>query len=204
MVATNIKFFLSIVLEVINLDDFVIVEMFFRRQESAITESKLKYGNRLFKTSKNILHSNEDAEECVNDTLLKAWEVIPPNRPTMLGAFLAKIVRNLSINKWETKSASKRGGKEPNLLLSELEDCLPAKTKTEDQHESAQITQAINAFLNNTDKTARVAFVLRYFHGESIRAVSERFQMSESKVKSILFRTRKKLKTHLEKEGINI
>jgi RNA polymerase sigma-70 factor (ECF subfamily) len=192
------------VIEVINMEDSMILDMFFGREESAIDETRRKYGKRLFRTSKNILHSNEDAEECVNDTLLKAWEVIPPTRPAILGAFLVKIVRNLSINKWEAKSAAKRGGGETNLVLSELEECISSPRGPEQEHEAAQITEAINAFLNGIDKTARVAFVLRYFHGESIRAISEHFKMSESKIKSILFRTRKKLKTHLEKEGIVI
>ncbi|MDR2182538.1 MAG: RNA polymerase sigma factor [Clostridiales bacterium] len=186
------------------MEDSMILEMFFRRQETAIAETRRKYGKRLFRTSMNILHSNEDAEECVNDTLFKAWEAIPPSRPTMFGAYLVKIARNLSINKWEIRSAAKRGGGEVNLLLSELEECLPSAGGPEQEHEAALVTGAINTFLDNIDKTARVAFVLRYFHGESIRAISDRFQMSESKIKSILFRARKKLRTHLEKEGVVI
>jgi len=186
------------------MEDNAILDMFFARQEMAIDETRSKYGKRLFRTSMNILHSNEDAEECVSDTLLKAWNVIPPTRPELLGAFLVKIARNLSINKWEAKSAAKRGGGETNLVLSELEECLPSEGGPEQEHEAASITKAINDFLEKIDKTARVAFVLRYFHGESIKTICERFQMSESKVKSILFRTRKKLRAHLEKEGIAI
>ena len=186
------------------MEDCMILDMFFGREESAIDETRRKYGKRLFRTCKNILHSNEDAEECVNDTLLKAWDAIPPSRPEMLGAYLVKIARNLSINKWEAKSAAKRGGGETNLVLSELEECISAPDGPEQEHEANMVTEAINAFLHSIDKTARVAFVLRYFHGESIRAISDRFQMSESKIKSILFRTRKKLRTHLEKEGIAI
>lgn len=186
------------------MEDSAILDMFFGRQEAAIDETRQKYGKRLFRTSKNILHSNEDAEECVNDTLMKAWQVIPPSRPTMFGAFLVKIARNLSINKWEAKSAAKRGGGETNLVLNELEECISDAGGPEQEHEATLVTEAINAFLEDIDKTARAAFVLRYFHGESIRAISERFKMSESKIKSILFRTRKKLKAHLEKEGIVI
>ena len=186
------------------MEDSLILDMFFSRQESAIAETRRKYGNRLFRTSRNIVRSNEDAEECVNDTLLKAWEAIPPTRPAMFGAFLVKITRNLSLNKWEAKNAAKRGGGETNLLLDELEECLPSASTPEKEHEAALVTRAINSFLSNIDKTARVAFVLRYFHGESIRAISDRFQMSESKVKSMLFRTRKKLRAHLEKEGVVI
>jgi len=176
--------------------------MFFKRQESAIEETKIKYGARLFKTSKNILRNSEDAEECVSDALLKAWEAIPPSRPAMLGAFLAKIVRNLSINKWKASCAAKRGGGETNLLLSELSECIGAGA--EEAYEAALVTGAINSFLGKIDKTARVAFVLRYFYGESILAISERFQMGENKIKSVLFRTRKKLRAHLENEGVAI
>jgi len=152
----------------------------------------------------NILHSNEDAEECVNDTLLKAWEAIPPNRPMKFGAFLARIARNLSINKWEARGAAKRGGGEVNMLLSELEECVPSKGGPEDEYEASLVTEAINSFLNTMEQTARIVFVLRYFHGESIRAICERFQMNESKIKSILFRSRKKLGIYLEKEGVII
>jgi len=188
------------------MEDSAILDMFFERQELDIAEAKRKYGGRLFRTSKNILHSNEDAEECVSDALLKAWEAIPPSRPAMFGAYLVKIVRNLSINKWEAKSAAKRGGGETDLLLSELEDCIsaPNVNRPEEAFESSLVIEAFNSFLSTMEQKARVVFVLRYFHGESIRDISERFKMSESKVKSILFRTRKKLGLYLEKEGIAI
>jgi len=185
-------------------EDSLIIDMFFARQELAIEETKRKYGRRLFRTSNNVLSNSEDAEECVNDTLLKAWDVIPPSRPVMLGAFLAKIARNLSINKWEAKGAAKRGGGETNLLLSELEECIPALSGTEKEYESKLVGEAINSFLIKEKQAARVVFVLRYFNGESINAISERFKMSESKIKSMLFRTRKKLKDYLEKEGLTI
>jgi RNA polymerase sigma-70 factor (ECF subfamily) len=140
----------------------------------------------------------------VNDTLLKAWDVIPPSRPEVFGAFLVKITRNLSINRWTAKSAAKRGGGEIPLLLSELTDCIPSLSGPEQEYEASHITETINSFLEGIDKTARVIFILRYFHGESINTISERFKMSESKTKSTLFRTRKKLKLHLEKEGVVI
>jgi len=184
------------------MEDHMILDLFFSRQESAIAETKRKYGQRLHRTAMNILHSNEDAEECVSDALFQAWEAIPPSRPTSFGAYLAKIARNLSINKWAAGSAVKRGGGEMTLLLSELTEGVPASGGLEEALEASLVTEAINTFLGTLDQTARVAFVLRYFHGESIRAVSERFQMGESKVKSILFRARKKLKVYLEKEGV--
>jgi len=191
-------------IEVENLEDGKILDMFFERRETAIEEAQLKYGRRLFRSAMNILGNSQDAEECVSDTLLKAWEVIPPSRPTMFGAFLAKISRNLAINKWKAKSAARRGGGEIDLMLSELEGCIPSTQahEPEQAYEASLLTQSINTCLASMDQTARVVFVLRYFHGESIRSISERFDMSESKVKSLLFRARKKLSAHLEKEGV--
>jgi RNA polymerase sigma-70 factor (ECF subfamily) len=188
------------------LKDNDILDLFFQRQEEALEETKKKYGKRLYHSALNILHSNEDAEECVQDTLFKAWEAIPPARPTMLGAFLAKIARNLAINKWKASTAERRGGGEVGQLLSELEDSIPS-TKLgvpEDEYDSGFVVQAINECLNSMNQTMRVIFVLRYFYGESISDICKRSNMSESKVKSLLFRARKKLKTHLEKEGVVI
>lgn len=185
------------------MDDNEILDLFFARQEEAIEKTKLKFGNRLLRSAMNILHNNQDAEECVNDTLLKAWNAIPPTRPTTLGAFLAKISRNLAINKWKAKETARRGGGETTLLLGELEDCVPGTgDMPEAAYESGLVTAAINDCLNSMDQHARVAFVLRYFHGESIASICNRFNISESKAKSLLFRARKKLKAHLEKEGV--
>ena len=186
------------------MDDNEILDLFFARQEDALDKTRQKYGRRLFFSAMNILHNNQDAEECVNDTLFRAWESIPPSRPTMFGAFLAKIARNLSLNKWKSQNAARRGGGEVELLLSELEDCIPSRQSgsPEEVYESQLVTEAINNCLHSMDQTARIAFVLRYFHGESIRSICLRFNMNESTVKSLLFRTRKKLGAHLEKEGI--
>jgi len=184
------------------LEDHEILDLYFGRNESAIAETRSKYGLRLYKVAINITRIHEDAEECVSDALLKAWEAIPPTRPESFGAYLAKIARNLSINKWQARGAARRGGGEISLLLSELADCIPAKGSPEEEYESARVQDAINTGIAAMDKTARAAFVLRYFHGESIRGVCERFNMTESKVKSILFRARKKLGAFLEKEGV--
>lgn len=186
------------------MDDGKIIGLFFDRDESAIEEVRNKYGKRLFRTAINILNNKEDAEECVSDTLLKAWESIPPSRPQILGAYLAKITRNRSLNIWEARKAAKRGGGEVTQLLGELEETVPSIHSTEGEYEKSLATAAINAFLTKADKTARVAFVLRYFHGESIADIATRFGMGESKIKSILFRLRKKLRVYLEKEGITL
>ena len=186
------------------LTDQQIVDLYWERDEQAIVETRQKYGGRMHRVALNILRNGEDAEECVADTMLKAWEAMPPGKPTMLGAFLAKIVRNISINKWKAKNTAKRGGGTVDILLGELSDCLPARTGPEEEFEAAQVTRAINDFLEQLDKQVRVIFVVRYFHGESILGIAERFNISESKVKSMLFRTRNKLSAHLEKEGVII
>jgi len=195
---------MSICVGVIKLEDQEILDLYLNRNEAAITETRAKYGLRLYKIAINILHVHEDAEECVNDALLKAWEAIPPSIPEWLGAYMAKIVRNLSINKWQARGAAKRGGGETSILLGELEDCIPDKGGPEAEYESNRVQEAINAGLATMDNTARTTFILRYFHGESIKDVCQRFNMSESKVKSILFRARKKLGAYLEKEGVAI
>ncbi|MCL2368505.1 MAG: RNA polymerase sigma factor [Oscillospiraceae bacterium] len=186
------------------MEDYEILNLFFARQEVALQETERKYGGRLFSTAMNILHNSQDAEECVSDTLHKAWETIPPTRPVLFGAFLAKITRNLSLNRWKSQRTERRGGDEVELLLGELEDCVPGARgdRPEAAYEAQLVTEAINHCLGAMEQRVRVAFVLRYFHGESIANICERFDMSESGVKSLLFRARKKLSAHLEKEGV--
>lgn len=186
----------------VRIEDAKIIDLFFDRDEAGIEEARRKYGGRLFVTAKNIVISTEDAEECVNDALFKAWQTIPPLRPDMLGAYLTKIVRNHALNKWEAKKAAKRGGGEVDAVLEELEYCIPGTQSVEQVVEAKRTTAAINDFLAKLDMAVRVAFVLRYFHGHSIDDICTRFKQSESKIKSMLFRTRKKLRAHLEKEGV--
>ncbi|MDR2166387.1 MAG: RNA polymerase sigma factor [Clostridiales bacterium] len=184
------------------MEDKAILEMFCKRDEAALIEARRKFGGRLYKTALNILRNNQDAEEIVSDTLLKAWQAIPPVSPESLGAYLAKITRNLALNRWEAAHSAKRGGGIVNLLLDELEECAPAQDEPEEAFEAGLITTSINACLGEMKQAARGVFVLRYFHGESIADVAKQFQMSESKVKSMLHRARKKLGVYLEKEGI--
>lgn len=188
------------------MDDQKILELFFERNEHAISETKSKYGGRLFKTALNILQSKEDAEECVNDALFKAWGAIPPAYPEILGAYIAKITRNEALHRWEKKRAAKRGGGEVNLLLDELADCVPASadTRPEKKFEAKLVTASLNSWLGTLETSTKAVFVLRYFHGENIREISERFKISESNVKSTLFRARKKLKAHLKQEEVLI
>jgi RNA polymerase sigma-70 factor (ECF subfamily) len=180
----------------------MILDLFWTRSESAISETAKKYGNYCFAIAANILKNKEDAEESVNDTYLKAWAAIPPQRPTIFSSFLGKITRNLSINKYKAQRTDKRGGGEFPLLLSDLDECIPSRENTELEFESGQIIEMLNSCLRSMDSESRIVFVRRYWYFDSIKTIASRFQMSESKVKSTLFRTRKKIKSYLEKEGV--
>lgn len=176
------------------MSDDRILDLYWARAESAITETAKTYGHYCFAIANNILQSSEDAEECVNDTYLKAWNTIPPQRPTVFRAFLGKITRNLSLNKYKEQRREKRGGNEIALLYSELEDCIPSSNDVETEYETSLVIEAINSFLLSLDKANRIVFVRRYWYADPVGAIATRFQMSESKVKSMLFRTRKNLK----------
>ena len=186
------------------MDDNIILDLYWARSESAISETAQKYGGYCTKIAMNILQNSEDTEECVNDTYLKTWNAIPPQRPTIFSSFLGKIIRNLSLNKYKEQRAKKRGGYEVVLLLDELEDCVPSGNRVEYEYEVGVIAQTIDRFLHSIDAESRIVFVRRYWYVDSIRSIAARFQMSESKVKSMLFRTRSKLRIYLEKEGIAI
>jgi len=185
-----------------NMDDDRILDLYWARSESAIHETAKKYGHYCSAIANNILHSREDAQECVNDSYLKAWESIPPQRPAAFRVFLGRITRNLSLNKYKAQKTQKRGGNDVDLIFHELEECLPAGGSVEKAYEAALVTEAINACLRSLDSETRIVFVRRYWYADSIRAIAERFHMNESRVKSMLFRTRKTLKTHLENEGV--
>lgn len=184
------------------MDDGRIIDLFWARREDAIWETDKKYGNYCRSISLHILKNQEDSEECVNDTWLRAWNAMPPKRPEFLAAFLGKITRNLSISRYRMNHAEKRGSGETELILTELEECLPAGQNVEAEIEGKETVEAINRFLAGLGTESRNIFVRRYFYADSVKEVAERFGISESKVKSQLFRLRNRLKDHLEKEGV--
>ncbi len=184
------------------MDDEMILDLYWERSESAINETAKKYGGYCLTIANNILRNNEDAEECVNDTYHKTWDTIPPQRPTIFRAFLGKVTRNLSLNKYKEQRTQKRGGDDIASIYSELEDCIPPNSNVEMEYESSLVIGAINSYLLSLDSENRIVFVRRYWYADSIQAIATCFQTSESKVKSMLFRTRNKLKTHLENEGV--
>ena len=181
--------------------DEEIVKLYFSRSEDAISETALKYGNYCNYISQNILHSKEDAEECVNDAWFAAWKTIPPQRPQNLKTFLGKLTRNISLKKQEKYQAAKRGGGHVSIVLSELEECTASDSSIEDHIDYAVLTECINSFLSSLPSLNRMIFVRRYWYVSSISEIAEQYNISESKVKSILFRLRKRLKKHLGMEG---
>ncbi len=182
------------------MDDNKIIELYFMRDEDAITQTKEFYGERLKVLAYCILRSSEDAEECENDTYMKAWESIPPQKPQHFFAYLAKICRNTALKMAEKQKAEKRSAVIVELS-HELSECLPDKYSLEDTAEQ-ELGESISEFLKSVSKENRVIFIRRYFLSETISDISKALGISESKVKSSLFRTRNKLRDYLSKEEL--
>lgn len=185
-----------------NFDDEKILELYIERNEDAIAETQRCYGAYLWSLARSVTDSEQDAEECVNDTYLRAWNSIPPAHPMPLRPYLARITRNLALDRVARESAQKRGGGELTLMLSELSEVLTDSVA--EQSEEGEISAAIDAFLRTLPKTERVVFVRRYFYGCSIAEIAKGCGVGGSKIKSMLHRTRKKLRVRLLKEGIII
>lgn len=181
--------------------DEKIIELYFVRNEMAIEETDRKYGAYCFQISNNILNCREDSEECVNDTWLKTWDSIPPTKPQCFRLFLARIVRNLSFNKYKAKYTDKRGNGEIALILDELEECIAGTNDVEDFYMTKELQSTLNIFVCSLPKRECNVFVRRYFYSDSIKDISKRYDLSENNVRVMLNRTRNKLKARLEKEG---
>ena len=183
------------------MDDERIVELYWKRNENAISETVSKYGSYLNSISYNILFNSEDALECVNDTYHDAWNSMPPHRPSIVATFLGKITRRISIDRWRSLNRAKRGGGEVTLALEELEQCVAGSHDVEKEIEKKELVQAINKFLDTLPIPERRVFLARYWYMDSIQDIAAHFKFSQSKVLSMLFRTRNKLRRQLEKEG---
>lgn len=184
------------------MEDSKIVALYWARSENAIAETSSKYGRYCYAIAYNILASTEDAEESVNDTYMDAWNSMPPYRPSILSTFLGKITRRISIDRWRKSRAKKRGGGEVILVLEELSDCLSSSADTEQIIEAKELSRAINSFLSALSENERDVFVCRYWLLASVESISQRFNFSQSKTKSMLFRTRGKLNKYLHREGL--
>jgi len=185
-------------------NDDKILALYLERSEQAIAETEKVYGRYCHYIAYTILRCDEDAEEIVNDTWLKAWQVIPPQKPNPLKGFLGQITRRLSINRLELLTAQKRGGGQYALTLEELAECIPSNHNGEEIPHMAALTDTLNRFLRGLSADARRVFIRRYWYASSVSEISKDFSMSESKVKSMLLRTRKKLRNTLEKEGYDL
>lgn len=184
------------------MDDRQIIALYNERSEAALSETVKKYGRYCRTVAYNILYNEEDSEECVNDTWLRAWESIPPQCPERLSAFLGKITRNLALNRYKHNTREKRGGGQTLLVLEELVECVPGADSTEEAVEEALLVDVLNRFLEELPAEKRKIFMRRYWYLSSVKEIAEDFGLSESNVKMTLLRLRSKLKQTLEKEGI--
>ena len=184
------------------MEDAEIIDLYWARDQRAIDETHGKYGGFLTSIAWNILRSHGDAEECVNDTYLRTWNAIPPARPTAFRAWLGRIIRNLSLDRWKQSRTAKRGGEGMEVLLGELSDCVPAPHGTETALEDQEIASLISDFLRRQPQESRVFFLRRYWYGQSVSEIAEALGCGEGKVKSSLFRTRKALRAYLEQEEV--
>lgn len=184
------------------MNDEAILELYFARDQEAVRETEQKYGAYCRRISQRILGSRDDAEECVNDTWLQAWNAIPPQRPQCFSAFLARITRNLSLDRREHNQAKKRGGGQTAVLLSELRDCLPSGESPERQVEQRELGEILSRWLSQQPRKNRVAFVRRYWYADTLAETAARIGCTTGAAKALLHRMRRSLKDYLEKEGV--
>lgn len=179
------------------MEDQGIIQLYLQRSQQAIFETRNKYGAYCRAIARNIVANSSDIEECENDTYLAAWNAIPPNQPRRLPVFLGRITRNIALDKHGYNTAKKRS-RQLEVILEELEDCLPAAETVETQYAAGETARLINEFLYGLEEGTRNLFIRRYWYADSIESLAGRFDMSSSKVKSSLFRTRNKLRVHLD------
>lgn len=184
------------------MEDEQIIEMYFAREERAIAETGKKYGMLCKRLGIRILGNEQDAEECCNDTLLKAWNAIPPARPNHFSAYLVKLMRNTALNLYEKLHAEKRGGTQVALALDELSECLPAPDDVEAALTEAETAERLRGFLRTMSEDARNIFVLRYVYMMPVKDIAEKYDIGISKVKVSLHRTRKALREYLGGEDL--
>ena len=188
------------------MNDEQIVQLYFDRSERAIEESQSKYGNYCYSIAFGVLKNAQDSEETVSDTWLRAWNAIPPQRPRILSAFFGKITRNLSLDRWRSSRAQKRGGDDAGLelVLDELAEIVPAPDSVERSIEGRELTEILNRFLGDQPEERRKIFLQRYWYMLSVKEIADGLGISESKVKMQLLRGRERLRELLEQEGYGL
>ena len=183
------------------MQDHEIVALYWGRNETAIAETEKKYGGYCYVIAYNVLYSHEDAEECVNDTYLRAWETMPPEKPSALNAYLGRITRNLALNRYEYIHADKRDNR-VTLIYDEAAHALSGEFT--DPLDEIALKDAVNSFLASLSNEHRIIFLRRYWYMSDVASIARDYRIPEGTVKSILSRTRNKFKKHLEKEGIQL
>ena len=186
------------------MDDAGIVSLYWKRTEKAIAESSAKYGTYCHSIANNILKNHSDAEECVNDTWLRAWNAMPPQKPSILQVFFGKITRNLSFDRYKLLHRQKRGGGQIDLVLEELEEITSGQPDPEMMLVKKELAEEINAFLAGLPKEKQTIFILRYWYAESISEIARRCGKSENNVSVSLNRIRGRLRDHLTERGYSI
>ena len=186
------------------MEDSTIVQMFWNRDENAITVTSEKYGSYCLTIAKNILDNSEDAEECVNDTYLLTWNSIPTNRPTQLSTYLGKIVRNLSFNRYKKSHTQKRGLGQTPLILDELSELLTGSERPEEEWDVKLLIETVNEFLEGLPETKRKLFVSRYWYADSVKDIAARFDMTENNVSVSLSRLRVVLRKYIMERGLEL
>lgn len=186
------------------MDDEWIVRLYWDRNETAISESSKKYGAYCAAIADRILQNRSDAEECVNDTWLHAWNAMPPHMPSVLSVFLGKITRNLAFDRFRKLRREKRGGGSFDVVLDELKECVSGSDDTERRWAEKELTDEINRFLSHLPREKRYMFLLRYWYADSVSDIAERFQTSPNNVSVTLNRIRQKLKRYLIERGFDV
>lgn len=184
--------------------DAEIVDLYWQREEKAIEETTQKYGAYLSKIAYNILSNLEDSQECVNDTYLAAWNSMPENRPGILSTYLGKITRQISIDRFRKNNSKKRLTSEYTVSLSEMEDCFADSNTPEQEFDAKLLGNAVNSFVRSLPEDARKVFIGRYYFFDSVKIIASYCGISEANVKTVLYRTRQKLKDYLVKEGFEL
>jgi len=184
------------------MDDSEIIELYWNRNQDAVKETETAYGAYCFSIAENILHNQQDAEECVSDTWLRTWQAIPPQRPARFKLFLARITRNLAFDMYRKKHSEKRGGGEFDVVLDELAECVAGADDVEKEFEQKHLRQCLNDFLRELPQRERMLFIRRYFYAEAVRDIAEGYGLNSNHVSVILRRVRKKLKSYLEQEEL--
>lgn len=186
------------------MDDGKIVQLYWQRDEQAIPATSAKYGAYCASIARNILGSEEDAEECVNDTYLCAWNAIPPHRPKVLSAFLGKLVRNLSLNRYKHNTAEKRGGGGLPAVLDELSDLVPGRDDVEQAVDRRALVRTIDEFLGTLSPEKRSMFIRRYWYTDSVQQIAARYGMRAGAVSTALYRLRLNLRNYLLERGFEL